>query len=676
MGSCLSLYNKFEASTVTIVSAAVATLCALVFWQRIDFLPKLKSPKWAAILFTFIVISSAAVRWPPFLYLAGGQDQGVYVSLASYIDRTGSYAVVEDSTLEKVPKESTSYYLSRRPEFYGNYFEFYPVHPVLMAVSRHFLGDDLTTFPSALIGILTAIVFYLITFQITKNRSLSLLMMAFIAFHPLHRFFSVFPVTEIPSLFFTAMTFYYFLKFTQRESANKLQISYLGLSLLYWFAFLFTRMNSFIYIPLLYGSLLMTPFLVQEKLKRRALLGYFAALLLSIVLSFFIYKEYMPFLYYLIATRTLLKPFGEDYATKILIIGVAAIALPTLLVAFVSKTRKAILGFYNHPIVRTVVVAGAFLFITYLTIQAGIEAVATTSHEMIQIINRQAFASSWQLLATTNIWTTFIYLTPVGFVIYFLTIWRERKTTNQIKVALLIFPLYYLIITILTTPHVFGGFYYSRYQISEIIPFALLFIVVTFFDNSIVKNKFKPSSAIFAGFMVCFFIAYTSQQMQGPEGAKPSFFKDIAKEVTEKDLIVVDESYKSFLGFNEIVQPLEFFYDENIISISDTETLKTEEFRKLTAGFSKVLLFSMRSLSHPAIKTQTNHEYNFGMYHNNTGHLYLAWAEAHGEAIKGRGTRVFSPPTLYSRYVAGYNLYNLDKDLIASGDFTETPNPR
>ncbi len=84
----------------------------------------------------------------------------------------------------------------------------------------------------------------------------------------------------------------------------------------------------------------------------------------------------------------------------------------------------------------------------------------------------------------------------------------------------------------------------------------------------------------------------------------------------------------------------------------------------------------MRSLQHPAIKEQTNHEYNFAMYHNNTGHIYLSWAKAQGEVTRGRSTRAFSPPTLYSKYIADYTLYNLDKDLIASADFTVTPSPR
>jgi len=664
IGSGLSLYKKFDARLVFTLAALIALVFASALFRHINLLPRFTAPKKIAILFTLILVASTAIRWPPFLYLAGGQDQGVYVSLASYIDRTGDFNVFDDPTLNLVPKESADYYLKHRPAFYGGYFSFYPVHPVLMAISKNFFGEDMTTLPNALIGIITAIVFYLITYLITKNRYLSLLMMSFIAFHPLHRFFSIFPATEIPSLFFTSMAFYYFLKFNHQESGSKPPISLLIFSLVYWLAFLFTRMNSFVYIPLLYGSLVLTPFLVKEKLKRLALTSYFTLLLMFIVMSFWIYKAYMPILYEIIAEQTLYKPLGKDYANKLLLIAAVAVVLPILFTATKDKSQKFVLGLYSSATSRSIVVALALLTIVHFGFKSGAEAVKGTSYSIIQIINRHAYVSDWQLISATNLWTTFIYLSPIGFCIYIYCLWKDRHTTDHTKAALLVFPLYYLIITIANTPLVFGGFYYARYQISEIIPFALLFIVVTFFDTKTRSSASSKTAILLAVLMLCYFVGYTSEQLQGPEGPRPDFYKKIADSVTEKDLIVVDGSHGSFRGFNEIIQPLEYFYNENIIRLPNIESIKTDDFKNLAAGFSRVVILSMQTLNHPAFISKIAHEYNFGMYHNNTGHIYLAWAYTMGNIKRGKGARVFSPPTLYSKYIANYYLYELDKTIL------------
>jgi hypothetical protein len=671
IGSGLSLYKKFDASLVLILALSFASLCALIFFRRTAFIPKITAPKRVAILFSLILVASTAARWPPFLYLAGGQDQGVYVSLASYIDRTGDFNVTDDPTLALVPEESRDYYLKQRPAFYGGYFSFYPVHPVLMAISKNILGESMTTLPNALIGVLTAIVFYLITLLITKNRNLGLLMMAFIAFHPLHRFFSIFPVTEIPSLFFTSTAFYYFLKFTQTETGSRPRIEFLLFSAVYWTAFLFTRMNSFIYLPLLYSSLLLTPFVVAEKSKKSILTFYFAFLVGSVVCSFWIYSVYMPILYEIIAEQTLYKPFGTNYQTKLMIFGALAICLPMFLSLTKNKSRNFLLGLYQNTKSRTAFVALSFIAILYLGSKAMTAAVDGTSSSMVAIINRYAFATDWQLISATNLWTTFIYLSPFGFCIYVYKIWSERHTTSHTKAALLVFPLYYLIITLATTPVVFGGFYYSRYQISEIIPFALLFIVVTFFNSEGPAKISRRATAIWVTLFVCYFIGYTSQQFQGSEGPRPKFYQEISKVVTDRDLIVVDGSAEGFRGYNEIIQPLEFFYDENIVRIANVEQMASAEFRTMASGFAKVFFFSLKDIEHPAFQNKTPFEYNFGMYHNNTGHIYLPWASLSGDIKRGNGARVFSVPTLFSKYVATYYFYDIEKTKFADQSLTK-----
>ncbi len=661
IGTGLSLHQKFEASLVAILAGATCMLCAIVLVRHLTIIPKITAPKPVALLFTLILLASAAIRWPPFLYLAGGQDQGVYVSLASYIDRTGSYEVSEDPTLAMIPAESQPYYMQRRPAFYGAYFSFYPVHPIMMAMSKNFFGETMTTLPNAVLGVLTTIIFYLITFLITKNRNLSLMMMAFIGFHPLHRFLSVFPVTEIPSLFFTSTALYYFLKFTQVESGAKTNPSLLLFSGVYWTAFLFTRMNSFIYLPLLYASFILTPFLVAEDSKRRLLSSYFAFLGGSVALSFWLYSVYMPVLYKIIAEQTLYRPFGSDYQGKLIIFGACALLLPVLLFLTKNKSRTLVLGLYQSPKLRTAFIVGSFLAIFYLGSKAIMEAVEGTSGSMISIINRYAYASHWQLVSATNLRTTFIYLSPFCFCLFMYKIWSELRTESHIRAALLIFPLYYLIVTLATNPLVFGGFYYSRYQISEIIPFALLFIVVTFADRH--KSGHKPikAAAVWGALIICYFIGYTSQQFQGSEGPSPKFYKDISELVTDQDLIVVDGSNDGFRGFNEILQPLEFFYNENIIRVSNAEEMGSAEFRAMAAGFSKLFFFSLHDIQHAAFANKTSLEYNFGMYHNNIGHIYLVWASITGNVKRGRGARAVSAPTLYSNYVANYYLYDLEK---------------
>ena len=120
---------------------------------------------WAPVL--VLAVLALAPRWDPFLYVEGGQDQGIYVAMSSHFARTHGIPVI-DSVRERLSDNAkadydrlNNRYYAERVEVPGRFegehqpgiyiadldrsryvFQFYPLHPAWMAMAAAVLGGE------------------------------------------------------------------------------------------------------------------------------------------------------------------------------------------------------------------------------------------------------------------------------------------------------------------------------------------------------------------------------------------------------------------------------------------------------------------------------------------------------------------------------------------------------
>ena len=150
--------NGFDARLAVVSGLIVATAVRCFSPARFDAARASAGKPVAPVLF-LVLLTGLLFRTEPFLYLHGGQDQGVYVSMSAHLQRTGS-AFVDDPLPDALPDErSRDIYRGSMPDeplpgssvqpglYYsptqGDYvFQFYHLHPLWMAtfaeaVRRH-----------------------------------------------------------------------------------------------------------------------------------------------------------------------------------------------------------------------------------------------------------------------------------------------------------------------------------------------------------------------------------------------------------------------------------------------------------------------------------------------------------------------------------------------------------
>ena len=234
----------------------------------------LKSPH----VFPIMVVLAIGLlfRSEPYHYVAGGQDQGVYVSMSQYYDNTGKI-FIEDEVRKNLPDNLKADYDSensvlrnkqgQREYAPGVYvqdlenseyvFQFYQMHPVWMSIFGKLFGDTNRVYALVFFSLLSLVAFYLLAFELTKRKDLALLAGALLAINPLHAFFSKFPVAEVVGLAFTTLSFYYLLKYYNLSKQKIYLPVNLTLSALLMSGMFFTRISGLMLIPFFFIILIM-----------------------------------------------------------------------------------------------------------------------------------------------------------------------------------------------------------------------------------------------------------------------------------------------------------------------------------------------------------------------------------------------------------------------------------
>lgn len=552
---------------VPIISLLTATffVVALVIILKIKIEKRDNRFHW---IFLVILALALFVRFSPNLYLTGGQDQGTYVSMSKqYETNNGLY--IKDYFRESMPEKIKELY-DQYNTFLGievkdlNTSEyvmpFYPAFPSWMSIFGNIFGSDNRIYALTLFSILSIVGIYLLTYEISgRSKKTALLVSFFMAISPIHLYFSKTPLTEIVSLTFLCFSFYYLLRFYNEYKAEKIKIISLLLSIIFANALFYTRMSGIFLLPII----ILIPILVFLFEKDKRMFKYIATFSLTWVLSLF-----ASFLFYYLALPDL---FDQIFGSKVLeyigwfgVFGFIAIIILSLIGTFYFKNIREVVSRILIFFKKNTLTIFLIIFSTLILYQIAIYIKDIFIDGGYALFSNESLSALKQLSFLVG----FLYLTPIGFVLLPISVVYLRKRMN-VQLSLLIFSLLIFLIycwgVMKDTPY---HYYFTRYQFSEVIPFATILLSI-FLVGMMKRWKILTICTIV---LMSLYLGYFSYlQMRDTEGSGNESYVELSQ-IVRDSVVFIDRG--EFKSYNQLVFPLRYYFGVKIFPVRDISTIK------------------------------------------------------------------------------------------------------
>ncbi len=632
----LLISNRFN-SLHALLIGIVLTILFLKFFN-IKFV--LRDNRFS-IFFLFIILISLLFRSEPYLYIMGGQDEGIYVNMSATYERTGSTFIV-DHLRDGLDDEGKKTYddvnhgisIIKKNRYEGVHlpgiyikdlnrslyvFQFYPINPIWMAIVAKIFGSDNRVYSLVFFSLISIISFYLLAYEISgKKRLPGHLIALFLAVSPLHAFFSKFPVSEVVALAFTSSSFYCLVKYYKENINGKINTFYLFLSSALMFCFFLTRISGFMYIPFFYVLMCITlMFCKNSKLKKHLIIYYFSILILFI--CSLLYGYFYSFPYFYNTYKNVFLYISPDHWLLILVI--IFVFMTTLLVissfkdCWIKNILKKIFLAINKSLPYI------FFIVVLIGIYRAYEIGFTDKYIGDNWIDNRWHAVNlgWESFKFSNIFVAITYISPVGFIILIFAIYNIRKSKNIFHILLLLFLIIFWtfgVVIRLITPY---QYYYARYFLSELVPYSFLLIALYFgylFEKSKIQKHLVKILAIAVTIYSMYFSFYQFLGKEA-EGAKESLNK-IQNRMDEKDMLLINK--KEALRMYGIKTPLSYYFGLNVMNIEDIQKISKKLYKTLITEYNDVYILSQSPhIKNPYLRLIDIISYKQGRFeHTNT----------------------------------------------------------
>ncbi|MBI4234976.1 hypothetical protein HY604_01610 [Candidatus Peregrinibacteria bacterium] len=635
-GVFLLTLNHFDSLYSLLIGAFLTAIVMKFFKCKFT----LKDERFDIFLLIILLIAAFFLA-KPYLYVMGGQDEGLYVNMSTTYEATGStfikdyfreslpenYKIIydENNILNRVDIKAGEFEGSHLPGIYVRNFanseyvyQFYPTHPVWMAIFAKIFGSDNRVYSLVFFALLSIVTFFLIAYEFSNRKKLpGYLVALFLAINPLFIFFGKFPVSEMVSVAFSSLGFYYLLKYyktAQEDSESAKNPLYLLFSSLAFLNLFLNHISGFLYIPFFYLLLLMTVVFINEKNLKKNLIIYYLSIFTAYLLSLWYGLHYSwPYSYDIY--RLELQRFAIiDWKLQLTIMVTLMTALPFVLSRFKSKIVELKNRFQPHAL--SIMVLLIILMIPrnlYILYQQGI-----------------AENNLFYYLITSTSYITMLYLTPFGALLFLLGLNKLRKSKDAAGFALLAFLLLVWAMKVHFGVRINYQFYASRYLFNEVVVYSLLLIGI-YGGYLLEKTNYKKYlAALFIAGMSLYSVYYTAYQLQGQEadGANQAL-SQVAAHVNEKDLLL-----PTSLG-HEILTPLRYYYSLPVFAFNrlslddaafveylmdtynDVFILAPEPLYNTNLEIIDIIAYKEGIFEHPAHKIPTE------FFYHNTLNLYL-----------------------------------------------------
>lgn len=528
-------------------------------------------------LFIFLLVVAFLFRQEPFLYIMGGQDQGVYVNMSTYFQHEGRIEVYDFLRgLIKDPKIASIYDFFRPGAFYEMgvyktgepgkyYFQFYHLFPIWMAIFGDLFGDINRYYILTFFGLLSVLAIYLLVREITHSYLWGAIAGTLLALNPLHTFFSRWPVTEVPTLCFSLLGFYYLVKFFNlRQTLNGKDYLNLVFSALCFGLLFFTRISGFMYIPSFLLILFFVPF-VNKKGQSKALIIYVVAVLTFFIMSVWYGISYSPSYSLYVYKISFSKLLGQEWQQLLSIFLIILCAFFIYWITILSKSLKIRNWFFDQEY-RIINFAWWLLsLIGLLSIFLGIYKaylLGFTNHYASDpwVGQRWNFwGQGWESIGYISLFVAINYISPMLFLLLIGVSWALRKSIPSLF-------LWSFFITFWTYICLFQWnipyqYYYARYLLSEVVPYAIVCAVV---GLSLLSNVAWRKTLAYLVILttIPYYIHYLIPQLRGQEGITQYVaLSEVSKEINKNDVIIFD-------GNNPMVTtPLTYYFGKNVFLV-------------------------------------------------------------------------------------------------------------
>lgn len=559
--------NSFSALPIWCASFLLTYLYAYFFSSRNDPVRD-QVPFWQL----FVVLALALIfRLPPFTYMLGGQDQGVYLNMAAHLVNTGGLTPVDhlvDSFMNPAARDAyiqSNYNVSRSEYLPGVYstesglvFQFYHLFPVWLAIFGGVLGMDGAGYALTFLSVLSVLFLQRLAFLLTGKTVAGLVVGVLLAANPLHVFFSKFSATELPALAFSAMSFTFLLAYWRLPSVKTDEAkTYLALSVASMSMLFLTRISGFMYIPFV-GGLLFLALLVKDIDRRRGVICWGVSVLAVYVVSV-AYGLIWSYPYsHAIYTISFGRTIGEHWALILPACGMVMLGAWFLLSKIAAKNRQAMADWASF--------GGRLLplLIIPFTLIAAWKAyrLGYTDHYTDFTFAALAVGKGFDSVRATSLFAAAGYLSPFMVLAFIFGIFRSYGYLMTLLVYFVISFFGYVAVLQWVLPY---QPYYARYLLSEFVPYLVVFVAC--FWSSLERGwrkRFVTAMLLLAGAYSVFF---SSQQIgkSEHEGLARTFDR-LTSSFDPKDLVLIEATLGG-PSANELSTTLSMFYGLNVARV-------------------------------------------------------------------------------------------------------------
>lgn len=573
--------DAYDATASLIAGAIVATVAWFFTPARFEAgAPAPGRPIFPILL--LVLLAALLFRAEPFRTMHGGQDQGLYVSMSSYLQREGS-VFIDDPVPEALPDERSreiyeagllpepDFGASVQPGVYyshtrGDYvFQFYHLHPLWMAAFAELFGDGARFHAVTFFGLLSVLGLCLLTFELTGSRLAMAAAGLLLAVNPLHAYFSRFPVSEVVALGFSAAAFYHLARAfrVMRGSAPDAAVtSLLALAAASVSLVFFVRITGFLYLPVLVPlcGLGIWWTLGRRPDDGRRIVGFCAAVAALYGLSVLYGLQYSPVYAAAVYERT----FGNLLGARWPLVTAGAAAAAVAALAALARNRR-------HPAVRRLLARGAETrpWVWLGTALVALAIVGSLGQAyLIGFTDRHAenaFYTQFGIVGAgggiflqSGAAAWLMYASPLLAAVL---VWgMHRPGRAGAEVLLYVFLAVCLAATIvLNIPVVYRHYYYARYLLSEIAPYSIVLAVALIARAG--PGAFRRLGVLAVVAAIPFHLYFTVRHLPVRHGSRPyAILSRIAERVDEGVLLLDADGWGGRRLHTRLQTPLSLYF--------------------------------------------------------------------------------------------------------------------
>ncbi|MGI0135270.1 MAG: hypothetical protein ACREBW_09975, partial [Candidatus Micrarchaeaceae archaeon] len=484
IGLVATLAGAFHAPQVLLVSLLLTAIYGYVVRNREQKLPGV-APRWRHVLLLLLI--ALPLRVPVYHYVMGGQDEGLYVNIAHYIQTTGGIDVHDSirQSLQGTPYLNrydaanhlgTSYVAGVYKDGSADsrlQFQFYDLFPVWMALFIGVFGSTAGVYALTFFALLSLIFFYRLALLLTGRHHAALIAGGLLSLSPLHAFFSKFPVTEIPTLCFSLIGFLLLAAYCSACKEERRGF-WLCVSVGAFLCLFTTRISGFMYVPFMM-ALAWVALLMDEDASRRkglqlwaiaATVAYLASVLYGLKWS----SHYAHDIY-----AGSFQPLLGTHWKAVLGVLVLCVFSFWLVTALWVRRHRLEQGYRRY-------IQGAVnwlpMAIVYVALCVGLLKVywlGWTSHYVSSYTRWHLADAGWYGASATSMWMLVVFMGPL-LVLAFLVSMVGRSRDSRV-VFLRWFAAGFFVYAVILQWVIPYSPYYTRYLLSAVVPYAVLFTV-------------------------------------------------------------------------------------------------------------------------------------------------------------------------------------------------------